>query len=551
MRKVIFWSAIMWVSYLMPAQACDFCIKGRQAFRASTPILIEGMGRHHHPVTTTSEEVQCYFDQGLTFCFAFNHDEAARSFRHAAELDSTLAMAYWGVAYSLGTNYNQPIDSVREIEAYQNIQKALALAEHASQAERDYINAMAKRYTDDPKPNYAALDSAYMKAMKELCQKYPDDLDAATLFVESAMNLRPWKLWNKDGTPAPGTDEIVSVLESVLDRNPDHAGAIHFYIHAVESSPDPYRALAPADRLGAQVPAAGHLVHMPGHAYIRTGFYEKSIEANYAAVKLDSTYVAAGGGSGFYSMIYYPHNVHFLAVSYALDGQFEKALHYSRMLDEVAGPNYGFDPHIEGVGPTKWYILAKYHKWDMILSEPAPDTSLKVLTAVHHFARGMAYANKGEVANAKAELADFDRLEKEFQKGALMGMINDAHVVAPIPRLILKAQIAIKEDKTEEAVKFLYEAAAVKDGLEYDEPEAWYIAPRELLGALLIKLGRFDEAEKVFRQDLVRYPREGRLLFGLMTALEKNGKTYEAAMVRQDFNRSWARADTELNIENL
>jgi tetratricopeptide (TPR) repeat protein len=187
----------------------------------------------------------------------------------------------------------------------------------------------------------------------------------------------------------------------------------------------------------------------------------------------------------------------------------------------------------------------------MILSEPAPDTSLKVLTAVHHFARGMAYANKGEVANAKAELADFDRMEKEFQKGALMGMINDARVVAPIPRLILKAQIAIKEDKTDEAVKFLYEAAAVKDGLEYDEPEAWYIAPRELLGALLIKLGRFDEAEKVFRQDLVRYPREGRLLFGLMTALEKNGKTYEAAMVRQDFNRSWARADTELNIENL
>ena len=537
--------------FSVPVLSCDFCIKGRQAFRASTPVLIEGLGRHHHPVTTTNQEAQCYFDQGLTFCFAFNHDEAARSFRRAAELDSTLAMAYWGVAYSLGSNYNQPIDSVREVEAHKNIQMALSLSKHASPAELDYINAMAVRYTDDPKPNYAALDSAYMNAMQKLHQQYPDDEDAATLFVESAMNLRPWKLWNKDGTPAPGTEEIVDVLESVMRRNPDHAGAIHFYIHAVESSPEPYRALAPADRLGRQVPAAGHLVHMPGHAYIRTGFYEKSIEVNYAAVKLDSTYVAQGGGSGFYGMIYYPHNIHFLAVSYALDGQFEKAFHYSKMLDDVAGPTYSFDPHIEGVGPTKSYILTKYHKWDIILGEPAPDTNLKVLTAVWHFARGMAFAAKGEVAKAKAELAEFDKLEKEFITGALMGMINDAHIVAPIPRLILKAQIAVAENKSEDAVKFLYEAAAIKDALEYDEPEAWYIAPREILGAVLINLKRYNEAEKVFRQDLVVYPKEGRLLFGLMTALRLNGKTYEATMVEQDFKRAWERADTELSIENL
>ena len=534
-----------------PVLSCDFCIKGRQAFRASTPVLIEGLGRHHHPVSTTNEEAQCYFDQGLTFCFAFNHDEAARSFRRASELDSTLAMAYWGVAYSLGSNYNQPIDSVREVEAYNNIQKALSLSKHASQAERDYINAMAVRYTSDAKPNYAALDSAYMKAMLKLHLQYPDDEDAATLFVESAMNLRPWKLWNKDGTPAPGTEEIVSVLESVMRRNPDHAGAIHFYIHAVESSPDPFRALSPADRLGRQVPAAGHLVHMPGHAYIRTGFYEESIKANYEAVKLDSTYVAAGGGSGFYGMIYYPHNIHFLAVSYALDGQFEKAFHYSKMLDDVAGPTYSFDPHIEGVGPTKWYILAKYHKWDTILSESSPDSNLKVLTAVWHFARGMAFAAKSDITNAKTELAEFDNLEKDFQKGALMCMINDAHIVAPIPRLLLKAQIAVSENKPEDAVRYLYEAASIKDALEYDEPEAWYIAPRETLGALLIKLKRYDEAEKVFRDDLAVYPKEGRLLFGLMTALRLNGKTYEAAMIEQDFKRSWERADTELSIENL
>ncbi len=550
MRKIIV-AALLLGMCSVPVQSCDFCINGRQAFRASTPLLIEGMGRHHHPVSTKNEEAQCYFDQGLTFCFAFNHDEAARSFRHAAELDSTLAMAYWGVAYSLGTNYNQPIDSTREIEAHRNIQNALALSKHASEAERDYINAMAVRYTSNSKPNYAALDSAYMKAMRILHLKYPDDEDAATLFVESAMNLRPWKLWNKDGSPAPGTEEIVSILESVMQRNPDHAGAIHFYIHAVESSPEPYRALSPAARLGAQVPVAGHLVHMPGHAYIRTGFYEESIKANYAAVKLDSTYVAAGGGSGFYSMIYYPHNIHFLSVSYALDGQFEKAFHYSKMLDEVAGPTYSFDPHIEGVGPTKWYILAKYHKWDTILSESAPDPNLKVLTAVRHFARGMAFAHKGDIAGAKAELAEFDKMEKEFPKGALMGMINEAHIVAPIPRLLLKAQIAVAEDKPEEAVKFLYEAAAIKDGLEYDEPEAWYIAPRETLGALLIRLKRYDEAEKVFRQDLVIYPKEGRLLFGLMTALRLNGKDYEATMVEMDFKRAWARSDTKLSIDNL
>jgi tetratricopeptide (TPR) repeat protein len=535
----------------LPTLACDYCIKGRQKFRATTAALVEGMGRHHHPVSTPTQEAQCFFDQGMTYCFAFNHDEAVRSFKRAAELDSSLAMAYWGVAYALGTNYNIPVDSAREIEAYQNIQKALALAQYAWPAERDYINALAARYTSDPNPNYAALDTAYKEAMKTLYQKYPDDEDAAVLYAESAMNLRPWMLWEVGGDSAPGTLEIVEVLESVLKRDPLHTGANHFYIHAVEASPQPERALAAAYHLGGLAPAAGHLVHMPGHAFMRTGNYEESIKANHEAVIVDSTYIAAGGGSGFYSLLYYPHNIHFLSVSYALDGQYERAVHYADMLNSVAGPTYSLDPHIEGVGPTKLYILTKFRKWNAILTEPAPDTNLKVLTAIWHYARGMAFAATGKADKARKELSAFDKAQAQFSKDAFLGAINAAKVVIPIPRLLLTARIAEAENKPEEAVKALYEAAKIQDGLAYDEPEAWYIASRETLGALLVKLGRLDEAEKVFREDLARYPRNGRSLFGLMTALQKANKSYEAAMVEQEFNRAWARSDTQLQLEDL
>lgn len=537
------------VLFAAQSQACDSCSKGRQHFRATEAVLVEGMGRHHHPVTTSNEEAQCFFDQGLTYCIAFNHDEGVRSFRKAAELDSTLAMAYWGMAHALGSNYNIPIDSAREIEAYQYIQKALALAHHASPAEQDYIKAMAVRYTNDPRPNYAALDSAYKNAMGELHKKYPDDQDVAVLYAEAAMNLRPWMLWSVDGKPAPGTLEIVEILESVLERNPEHSGALHFYIHAMEASPNPERTLTAAYGLADVVPAAGHLVHMPGHAFIRNGYYEESIKANHAAVTLDSTYVAAGGGSGFYSIVYYPHNIHFLSVSYALDGQYKNAVHYADMLNEVAGSTYSLDPHFEGIGPTKFYILTKFGKWAEILAEPKPDTNLKVMTAVWHFARGMAFAGTGDVKKAKKELAAFDKIK--FSSAALFGVINSATAVAPIPRLLLEAKIAVAENRTEDAITALYKAADIQDSLAYDEPEAWYIASRETLGSLLVKTGRLDEAEKVFRQDLVHYPRNGRSLFGLKTVLQQLGKKHEAAMIEQDFKRSWARSDTPLSMDAL
>lgn len=536
---------------IQPGRACDYCAKGRQHFRATEAVLVEGLGRHHHPVSTKIPEAQCFFDQGMAYCFAFNHDEAVRSFRKAAELDSTLAMAYWGVAYALGSNYNLPIDSIREVEAFQSIQKAQALSGFASPAEQEYIKAMTVRYTDDPKPNYAALDSAYWKAMKSLHERYPDDEDAAVLFAESAMNLRPWGLWHIDGTPAPGTPELVSVLESVLKRDPYHTGAGHFYIHAVEASPEPEKALATADRLGTLVPAAGHLVHMPGHAYIRTGNYEQSISANYAAVKIDSTYLAEGGGGGFYSLLYYPHNIHFLSVSYALDGQYANALHYANMLSTVGAPLWLIDPHIEGVGPTKYYIQAKFRKWNEILAEPAPDTSWKVITAMWHFARGMAFASTGKVKDAKKELAAMDKSESQFSPQAYLGTINSAKSVMPIPRSLLTARIAVAENRAEDAVKLLYSAANIQDSLYYDEPEAWYIASRETLGALLIQLGRFAEAESVFRTDLAEYPRNGRSLFGLNIALQRQGKDYEAQLVEQQFNRAWARSDTPLRLEDL
>src|SRR6185295_12797273 len=329
-------------------------------------------------------------------------DEAVRSFKRAAELDPQMAMAHWGVALALGPNINCDVDPEREKAAYEAVQKSVSLAAKASENERAYIGALAKRYSIDPKADLKQLAVDYKNAMGEVVRQYPDDLDAATLFAESAMNLRPWKFWTADGKPAEGTEEIVATLESVLRRNPDHVGAIHYYIHAVEASPNPERALAYAAKLPALIPAAGHLVHMPAHIYARTGDYEAAALSNKDAARADEAYMKAHGSGGLYPAMYYSHNLHFLAIAAGMSGRFADARRATEQLDAHVAPHLQAMPMLEGFAIVSPLMLVRSNRLDDIEKLSAPDKSLAGLTAVWHFSRGMAFNAKGRAQEANA-----------------------------------------------------------------------------------------------------------------------------------------------------
>src|SRR5713226_5816317 len=342
---------------------------------ASSPKLLPGLGEVHHPVATKNSQAQQFFDQGLKLVYAFNHDEARKSFQRAADLDPKLAMAWWGVALTLGPNYNLPVDPEREKAGYDAVQRALALQEEASEPERAYINALAVRYSSDSKADLHQLDMDYKNAMLKLVQQYPDDLDATTLYAESAMNLRPWQLWTADGKPAEGTEEIVSTLESVLKRDPNHIGANHYYIHAVEASPHPERALPSALRLGQLAPAAGHLVHMPAHIYARVGDHPAAAHCNEIAAAADKKFLAATNEQGVYRLMYYSHNLHFLAFAAAMDGNFPEAKDAAARLVANVAPGVKAMPMLEGFLPTPVIVLLAFERWNDILKSPAPDAS--------------------------------------------------------------------------------------------------------------------------------------------------------------------------------
>src|SRR5580658_2407490 len=355
-------------------------------------VLVTGLGDLHHPISTKNAQAQEFFDQGLRFIYAFNHDEAARSFQHAAELDAKLAMAYWGVAEAVGPNYNDPADPGRYKRAHEAVQKAVDLSAGAPSSEQAYIQALAKRFPADPNSDLKKAAEDYRDAMREVVSEFPDDLDAATLFAESGMNLHPWGLWHTDGTPEAGTDEIVSTLESVIKRDPNHLGAIHYYIHAVEASSSPERALAGANKLAALAPGAGHIVHMPAHVYIRTGDYDAAIKTNEKAAEVDRAYIKATGVQGIYPMMYYSHNLHFIAMCSAMTGDYTEARKAAEMLAAHVGPAVKDMPPLEGFMTIPMAVNVRFHKWDAILAMKAPDAEMKTTTGFWHFARGMALA---------------------------------------------------------------------------------------------------------------------------------------------------------------
>ena len=511
--------------------------------------LVAGLGDINHPVTTNNPEAQKFFNQGLAYMYAFNHAEAVRSFNQAAQLDPQMAMAYWGVAIALGSNYNVPADGPALVQAYTNLKKAMELAPKASEHERAYINALSRRYSADIQADQQKLAIDYKNAMGELAKAYPDDLDAATLYAESMMNLRPWKLWALDGKPAEGTVEIVTVLENVLRRDPNHSGANHYYIHAVEASTNAERALPSAARLGKIAPKAGHLVHMPSHVYIRTGDYFQAAQSNVDAIAVDREYIQKSGNNGLYPAMYYNHNIHFLAAASAMNGRYADSIKSARELEANVKPVVKAMPMLEMFLPYTSVSMTRFGKWDEVLKETKPDASLKITTGFWHFARGSAYAASKDTAKAEAELAALRAVDKTLTEERLFN--NAAINIMKVAELALEGKIALARGDKQAAFDLLNKAVAAEDATDYAEPADWDLPTREVLGGALLANGDYKTAEKVFRDEIRRRPRNGRGLFGLAESLRKQGKDRAANSVQAEFEKAWQHADTKLSVSSL
>ena len=512
--------------------------------------LLEGMGDLHFAVTTKDTMAQRFFNQGLVLSYAFNHKEAERAFLEAARLDPDCAMAYWGAALVLGPNINAAMDAAENATAYAAIQKAVALAPQASAKEQAFINALAQRYAATPPDSRAALDEAYANAMREVAQKYPDDADAAALFAEAAMDLHPWKYWEKDGQPKPWTPEIVSTIESGLQKWPQHPGLNHFYIHAVEASAEPARAMASAELLRDLVPAAGHLVHMPAHIFIRTGRYHDAVVANERAIAADSSYITQCHAQGMYPVTYVPHNHHFLSAAATFGGNSEKALmaaqHMAMNQDRqlMRKPGYGTLQHYMMI---PLYAMIKFGKWEEILKEAAPDSDLLYPRGVWHFSRGMAYTRTNQLDKVAQEL---EKLKRIAADSSLMKVtiwdINTTFDLLQIAAALLSGELAAQHRDFATAIKHLQRAVALEDNLTYDEPPPWYTPARHNLGAVLLEAGRAVEAQKVYEADLQKYPENGWALFGLQQSLLAQKKNAEAAAAKKRLDQAWAGADVTL-----
>jgi tetratricopeptide (TPR) repeat protein len=515
-------------------------------------LSLTAVGRQHHGIQTRSREAQDFFDQGVTLLYGFNHEEAARAFQRAAEFDPSSPMPLWGIAMAVGPNYNMDVDAEREKLAYETVQKAQKLAERAPQVEKDYVAAIATRYSGDAAPDYKKLSRDFAAAMKGLSQEYPDDLDAATFYAESLMDLNPWKLWTHDGKPNEGTEEIVRVLESVLQRDPNHAGANHYYIHAVEASPHPERALPSARRLDAMVPQAGHLVHMPAHIYIRTGDYAAAVKNNAEAAQVDQVYAQKAEKEGsIYDLMYHSHNEHFLASAASMAGRYAEAKMAAEGLAKRLEPHAKMMPMLDGFFFTPFWVDARFAKWDAILKRPEPPKELPGTHAMWRYSRALAFAARGEGDKAGTERDLLSAEASAFAAEANFGGFNTARDVLGLALEVVDARIAAARGQKEKAITHWRKAVVMQDALNYNEPADWYYPIRESLGAALLFAGKANEAERAFRDDLLRNPRNPRSLFGLMNSLKAQQRDADAAWVERQFNEAWKSADTKLSLSGL
>ncbi len=523
-----------------------------------TPRL-DGLGDAHMEITTSKPEAQQLFDQGLRLTYAFNHEEAWRSFREAAKIDPDCAMAYWGIAYTLGGNYNVPGSTERLTTAAKAIALAKNLRINASEKERDLIDAMSNRYAlpvPETEDGRKRLDEAYADAMTILAKKYPADDDIQTMYAESLMMLRPWALFELDGSPAPGTETILETLEAVLARNPRHTGANHLAIHAWEASLTPEKALPSADRLAALAPSAGHLVHMPSHIYIRTGMYEKSVESNRAAIAADDSYLNKIGGGYVYGGMYAPHNWHMLVTSDMMIGNADEAIEFSREMTKRGSTNLAAlkeAPGADFVINNTWLMLARFGMWKDVLEEPAPPDDFEYAKASWHFARGRAFVGMNRLEEAKQELAILTSAEEWVPEDAMGPYATDPAInVIKVAAAVLGGVIADAEGEHDKAEALLRDAVAQEDTLRYGEPPTWHAPSRQTLGALLMKRAEeasehgdeseaaalASKAEEAFRNDMQRHPENGWSLYGLAQALKLQNKA-DAEQALAAFNEVW------------
>ena len=512
--------------------------------------LYENLGSLHHTVTTESEKAQQYFDQGLRLTYAFNHDEAVKSFKQALAHDSTCAMCYWGIAYALGPNINLPMDSSVVRPAWDASYNAVRLSVNVSPKERAYIDALSKRYSADPKANRAALDTAWARAIGAVSRKYPDDDDAAVLYAESLMDLRPWNYWSNAGKPlAPSTKEQVKVLEQIVKRNPDHPGACHFYIHAIEASPDARKALPCAQRLGSLMPGAGHLVHMPTHIYIKLGEWDLAAEHNAHALHADEEFIKERHPTGVYPLGYYTHNFHVMWYALNMLGRSEDALKTARTIGEKIPPEVVKQiPSLEYYSPTLLYTLVRFSRWDDILRQPAPASHLRYTTGSWHYVRALAYTAKDQPDSAAIEQDALVAIAQAMTADLMMNL-NSGKALLEIAKAHLAGEMAAKQGRVDEAVVQLKAAIQGEDQLIYEEPPAWYMPLRQRLGTILLAAGKPGQAEKIFREDLDRRPENGWSLYGLAQSLRAQDKVKAAEKIEERFEEAWKTADVKLALQ--
>lgn len=548
--------ALLWVLLIT---ICPVGVAAPQALQTNTPRPVEllpRLGNHHHPISTGNPDAQKFFDQGLALIYGFNFAEAARSFRRAAELDPTAAMPWWGLSLALGRNMNMDLDqSVDAKGAYLAIAKARTLAKTAPENEQAYIEALAKRCSDAPNPDGEREDKDYAAAMHDLASHYPDDLDAQTLYADSLMNLHRYDWYDPTGLPAHshGDDAgaIQRLLESVVQRDPEHFGAHHFYVHLMDTSPTPQYALASAAALRHLAPGLGHIVHMGGHIFLTVGDLEMADQVNEEAAESDRELFKLSAPSDVYAFLYYGHNLHFIMRARAEQGRYPEARRAVDLLMALETTAIKKMPMAADYYlANRLFLLLRFSHWDEILTEPAPpDKNLVITAALQHYARAVAFAGKGNLSNALVEQKAFAAARATIPSGAMF-MFNPAERLLEVAARVLEARLAT--DPTS-AIPLWRRAVEAQDALSYDEPPAWYYWLRQSLGAALLRAGRSAEAEPVFREGLRRSPRNPRLLYGLWKCLEAQGKSIDAGWVHHEFETSWKGGDpaTSLRLEDF
>ena len=545
-RRWLIWAAVCLVAGTIAPEHAS-----AQAPDAPLAPALTGLGTLHMPVTTNNAGAQAFFDQGIRLLYAFNHEEARRAFGEAARLDPDLAMAHWGVALALSPNLNAPMKPEHGREAFAAVQIARGLASRAGARERALIDALARRLAADPASPRAPLDRAYADGMASVATTYPDDPDVIALYADAVMNTMPWDYWQKDGSPKPETAVVSAALERAIAAYPDHAGVHHYYIHLLEASNTPERAEASADRLGSLMPAAGHMVHMPAHIYIRVGRYADAAEANVRAIAADEDYLAQCQAQGLYPVSYYPHNLHFLWAAATLEGRSAVAIDAARQVAaKVPHHHAGALGWTADFPVTPWLAYVRFGQWQQMLTEPSPPASEPFAMGIWHYGRGLAFVARQQPERAAAEIQALDALlDHEAFRTTLKDLPLRTNL--QIASLLVRGELAALAGRHDAAIRLVSEAMTIEDAMPYGEPPIWHHPPRQVLGALLLDAGRAAEAEAIYREDLGRFRENGWSLFGLWQSLVAQQRTEDARLVRARFDRAWARADVTLTASRI